>query len=116
MRAGMRISAWGAALLSLAACAGWEKPGATGAERQAALGRCEAAGRQIPPEWQDYVERPGYWEPSVTECGRDGRRCWTSPGGFRPPQYRTRDAAAPLRATVIEACMRDQGWTRKEGL
>ncbi|MFC7607983.1 hypothetical protein [Teichococcus aestuarii] len=45
----MRISAWGAALLSLAACAGWEKPGATGAERQAALGRCEAAGRQIPP-------------------------------------------------------------------
>ncbi|MFC7607984.1 hypothetical protein [Teichococcus aestuarii] len=52
----------------------------------------------------------------MTECGRDGRRCWTSPGGFRPPQYRTRDAAAPLRATVIEACMRDQGWTRKEGL
>lgn len=116
MKARMRVAALGATMLALAACAGWEKPGGTEAEKEAALGHCEAAGRQIPPEWQSYVEQPGYWEPSVTQCSRDGRRCWTSPGGFRPPQYRTRDAAAPLRNSVIENCMRDQGWTRTGGL
>lgn len=111
-----RLAVLGGLALALAGCASWEKPGATEAEKRAALGQCEAIGRQIPPEWQTYVERPGYWEPSITRCSADGRRCWTLPGGFRPPQYRTRDAAAPLRDSVVGACMRDQGWTRTGGL
>lgn len=105
-------------LVPLAACSAWVKPGATAAERRAALSRCEArAQAEIPPRYEDHIERPGYWEPSRTVCGGPGLRgCRSEGGGFRAPQYRTRDANATTREAVLEACMGDQGWTRQGGL
>lgn len=107
----------GLAALVLAGCAGWDKPGATAAERREALGRCEAqASAQVAPEWESYIARPGYWEVSDPGCRLEGRLCRAGSGDFRMPEYRTRDAAAPLREAVTDACMRDGGWSRRGGL
>ncbi|MXP64977.1 hypothetical protein E0493_16635 [Roseomonas sp. M0104] len=104
-------------LLLVAGCAGWVKPGATGTEADAVLAQCRSrAEAQFPLVRQTEVQRPGYWVPSRTECGPRRSGCRTSGSFFQPPVYRDRDLNAPLRDAMIETCMRDQGWARKEGL
>ncbi|KAA2211778.1 hypothetical protein [Teichococcus oryzae] len=104
-------------LLFLSACAGWSKPGASGAEERSALRQCEArAEAEVPPIWETSVARSGYWIPSRTECTADGRACRQDGGRFQWPEYQTRDANAGLRDSVVASCMRDQGWQREPGL
>jgi len=115
-RAALSLVTLPLAALLLAGCAGWDKAGATPAERREALGQCEAQAAQVAPAWETYIARPGYWEVSDPGCRLDGRICQGGRGDFRMPEYRTRDAAAPVREAVMEACMRELGWSRREGL
>ncbi|MCI0757023.1 hypothetical protein [Teichococcus vastitatis] len=105
------------ALLLVSGCASWSKPGASTAERRATLRQCEAgAEAAVPPVWENTIARSGAWIPSRTECTADGRACRNDGARFQWPEYRTRDANAGLRESVVASCMRDQGWSPTGGL
>jgi len=113
----MRIWGLACAALLLSACATWEKPGATDAERRLAVAQCRSeAEARLPPVWENNIRRPGHWVPSRTECGREPGSCRKSGSYFQWPEYRSRDVNAPLRDTLVQTCMHDRGWTQQGGL
>ncbi|MDD3446878.1 MAG: hypothetical protein PHS60_15835 [Zavarzinia sp.] len=106
------------AVLALAACTTWEKPGATDTDRDRDLAACEVAGYdRYPPLMQRYLAEPAHWEPPDLDCHYDknGRLvgCTSSGGYWIPDRWATRDANTDARQAVIDDCMFKQGWHKE---
>lgn len=101
------------ALLSLAACERWVKPGATEADFEAAEARCRAqAYMMAPPAMRQVQASPGGMTPRQTRCtgSGDNRTCTTTGGDYRPPTYRSEDQNSGARRDFVRACLFDDGW------
>ena len=101
------------AVLLLASCAEWERPGATPQMRDAAVARCEAAAfSKIPTELVTVQTDRGGWVPGSRECRGEGerRRCTEREGYYRQPTYGQRDQNRPAREAMVGDCMRRDGW------
>jgi hypothetical protein len=110
----MRLGPVVAASLALAGCAEhWAKPGATPAERDATLARCEAESQaRFPPVLQTIMLSPGYFSPPQTRCRAVNNQsvCHTVGGFWNPPVFQTIDLAADARRTARYDCMYSRGW------
>lgn len=115
MRLGpMRLGPVIAALLALAGCAEhWAKPGASPAERDATLARCDAESQaRFPPVLQTIMISPGYFTPPQTRCRAANNQtfCQTVGGYWNPPLFQTIDLAADARRTARYDCIYMRGW------
>ena len=106
------------ALVLLAGCAQrWEKPGATEAEFDRDLRRCEArALERHPPRLERRMISGGYFAPPRTRCHGHGkhRRCRTVPGRYMPPVWGDVDLNRGARRGELELCLREHGWRKAE--
>jgi hypothetical protein len=103
------------ALLSVAGCAPWTKPGATPEQRHAALAECQAMAYQKLPALMQPVEiSPPQTVPPEMNCTTDkGRQsCSMTPGSYAPPVYANEDQNQSGRDAIVADCMYRQGWTR----
>lgn len=103
-------------LAGLTGCTTWVKPGATPAQRDAALSRCEAnAYRQAPAAPITVMTDAGGWKEGDKVCRTvDGQRvCTRQPPRFQGPRYSTQDANEDARDAFVADCMFSQGWTRQ---
>ena len=103
----------GAALIALAGCTYWAKPGGTRAEFEWTDSRCEAdAFARFPTVLQTVLLSPGYVAPVRTDCQPtpNGPRCVTVGGEFVPPSYSTVDINSQPRSASARSCLIAAGW------
>ncbi|WP_342239602.1 hypothetical protein [Inquilinus sp. OTU3971] len=104
------------ALLTLAGCTTWVRPGATPEQADAALTLCRARSiGQLPPDMVTVMTSEGHYTDTKEKCKeRHGNfSCKTTGGTYVQPNYETRDQNDAPRETLIDACMIKGGWTKK---
>jgi hypothetical protein len=103
-------SSWQAAVnagllaLALAACAGtaWEKPGASDAERRAALGECQAEARRATDQ-----------EARINQdISSTFQQDWQRTGVARTRTELLQDRTRARGEDVLERCMTAKGWLK----
>lgn len=106
-----------AAVLLLASCTTWVKPGATELDRDRDSNACELQSyNNYPPRLRQILVEPAHWDPPTEECHTDkkGRqRCVRTGGGWQPARYGTADENDAPRRTAFEACMYKYGWQKE---
>ena len=103
------------ALVSVAGCATWTKPGASPVDRDAALASCRAtAFQKLPPLMQTVQIAPAQVVPPQMNCSADNGQhsCTMTAGSYVPPVYDNQDQNEAGRASIVADCMYRDGWTR----
>lgn len=98
------------AMVSLAGCGSWHKPGASEAQFHQDKFACESRAMQAYPQNMQPMGQ-GYQGPSQTNCTGYGNNlnCTTTPGRYVAPAVQ--DTNSIGRAGAFNSCMRGQGWT-----
>jgi hypothetical protein len=91
-----------ALLLAACAAAGWEKPGASDAERRAALGECQAEARRATDQ-----------EARINQdIASTFQQDWQRTGVARTRSELLEDRTRARGEDVLERCMAAKGWLR----